>query len=116
MVTTETGIADKLHQFIKGYADDKYCLELLRFWAKHSCMQFNRLAIITGFNGNRLHAERALKRLVGDGVVKTYVENNDPRYSLAKDESLRSLISELARFDWHQWRSITGKLCVNCAS
>ena len=116
MVNTETSIADKLRQFIKGYSDDQYCLELLRFWAKHSCMQFNRLAIITGFNGNRLHAERALKRLVGDGVVKTYVENNDPRYSLAKDESLRSLISELARFDWHQWHSITGKLCVNCAS
>jgi len=116
MVTTETGIADKLQQFIKGYADDQYCLELLRFWAKHSCMQFNRLAIVTGFNGNRLRAERALKRLVGDGVVKTSIENDDPRYSLSKDESLRNLVSELARFDWHQWRSITGKLCISCAS
>ena len=115
MTTTEMGNLDRLHEFIGGYKDDRHCLELLRFWSRHSCTRFNNPAVTSGLNGNRLHKERALKRLIGDGIVRQHIENNNCLYSLAEDESLRSLVSELAKFDWSQWQAITVKLCLTCA-
>jgi hypothetical protein len=116
MVTGEIGASNKLYQLIEQYRDDPCCLDILRFWAGHSSMRFNRKALINAFYTKRSHVERALKRLVDDGMVRTNFENNDPIYSLGEDGSVRSLVSELVGFDWGQWRSITGKIYPACAT
>lgn len=104
MAIYEVAIEEKLRQFIKEYADDPYCLELLRFFGRHPNTQFDHLATIHALNGQRLYIELALRRLINEGMLRTYIENNVPRYSLSEDESLRSLVLDLAKLDWSRWQ------------
>ena len=106
MSGSEIAIAEKLYQFIKEYADDHCCLELLRFFGMYPHARFSRLALVhvLDVNGGRLYIERALRHLIDKGVVKTYIENNVCLYSLTRDESLRSLVSDLGKLDWRQWQ------------
>jgi len=101
---SEVAIEEKLRQFVSQYADDPYCLELLRFFGRHPNTQFGHLATVHAFNGQRWHIELALRRLIKEGVVRTYTENNVPSYSLSQDESLRSLVLDLAKLDWGRWQ------------
>lgn len=104
MIFPEIATQEKLCQFIKEYADDHYCLELLRFFGGYPHARFSELAVVHALNSNpgKLHTKRALRRLADKGVVKTYIENNVPLYSLTDDESLFSLALDLAKLDWRQ--------------
>ena len=108
MTVSDIAILEKLHQFIKEYADSYCCLELLRFFGRHPRARFSRLAVVNALNvnGRRPNIEKALKHLIDKGVLKIYIENNICLYSLTEDESLSSLASYLAKLDWHQWQRI----------
>jgi hypothetical protein len=49
---------------------------------RHPRTRFSQLAIVRTLNSNRLYIERALARLTANGVIKKYLENNIPFYSL----------------------------------
>ena len=105
MITSEIALPEHLTQFIRGYAGDQYCLvELLRFLGRHPNTRFSRLVIVHALSSRRLYTEKALKHLVSNGVVRTYVENNVPLYSLTKEEPRRNWALDLAKFDWCQWQ------------
>ena len=107
MITSEITLPEELTQFIREYTGDQYCLvELLRFLGRHPNTRFSRLVIIHALNSRRLYTEKALKHLVSNGVVRTYVENNVPLYSLTEEESWRNWALDLAKFDWGQWQSL----------
>jgi len=112
MTVPEIAIAEKLYQFIKEYADDHYCLELLRFFGGYPRARFSGLAVVHALdmNGRRLYIERVLRHLIDKGVVKTCIENNVRLYSLTDDESLRSLVSDLAKLDWRQWQLVVRQI------
>ncbi len=105
MIVTEVTSQDRLCQITKEYAGDHDCLlELLQFFGRYPHTRFSGLAVVHALNSRRLYIERALRHLVDKGVVKRYSENNVSLYSLTEDESLRSLILDLAKLDWGQWQ------------
>ncbi len=111
MAVSEVAIEEKLCQFIKEYADGQYCLlELLRFWGRHPNTRFSQLAIVHALDSRRLYVETALKHLINEGIIKTYIENGDFRYSLTEDEELRNLVLDLARLNWCQWQLMLGQM------
>jgi len=118
MTVSEINIAEKLSQFIKEYADDHCCLELLRFFGGHPNTRFGGLAVVHALdvNGRRLYIERAVRHLMDKGVVRTYIENNVPLYSLTEDEPLCSLASDIAKLDWCRWQLVLQQLDLTVAA
>ena len=108
MTSAKTTIKEKLCQFIKQYMDSQYCLELLRFLEGYPHVRFSELAIVHALNSNpgKLYTKRALRQLVDKGLVRISIDNNIRFYSLTEDKSLRSLATDLARLDWHQWQLV----------
>ncbi|MBI4303171.1 MAG: hypothetical protein HY665_02375 [Chloroflexi bacterium] len=102
MVVSEIAIDDKLCQFIRQYADDKSCLELLQFFGRYPRTRFSGLAVSHALNDRKSYTQRALKELVNKGVIRKNIENNVSLYSLTEDDSLRSLVLELNSFDWRR--------------
>ena len=98
-------------QIIKKYADDHYCLELLRFFGTYPSTRFSELAVIHALNDNSEKSRilSALGRLVIDGVVGTCIENGTHLYKLADDESVHDSVVHLAKTDWHQWQMMLAK-------
>jgi len=92
---------EKTKNFVRKFGNDPYCLMLLRFFGAHPYTRFDRLAIIgtQSINGSESFLEKALGRLVDQGIVKECVENGFPIYSLAGDEMLSSLAMEVASRD-----------------
>jgi hypothetical protein len=85
VVTAEVATIGTLDEVIKRYADDRSCQEVILFLGRHPHIRFSRLAIVHALNGYKLYTERALNHLANDGVVKRYVKNNLPLYSLSVD-------------------------------
>ena len=106
MTVAEITIAEKLCQSIKQYMDDYYCLEVLRFFGRHPHARFSELAVVHALNSNpgKFYTRKALRRLADKEVVRISIDNNIILYSLAEDESLRSLALYLAKLDWGQWQ------------
>ncbi len=115
MAVDKIAIAEKLCQFIEQYADDHYCLELLRFFGGYPHARFSELAVVHALNSNngKLYTKRALRRLMDEGVIRTHNENNVLLYSLTGDESLRSLASDLAKLDWRQWQLVLRQIYLS---
>lgn len=101
-------VTDKVNvcQYIKEFADDPHCLELIRFFGWHPDCHFSGLAILHALseNGEHLDIQRALRHLVDKGLVRTYIENNTPIYCLTDVEPLRQAALDIARMDWSQWQ------------
>ncbi len=107
MVVAEVAVTEEpCPSFIKEYADDYGCLEIIRFFGAYPRARFSRLAVVHALNvhGGRLYIERALKQLADKGIVRISTNNNILLYSLTEDESLRRPALALARLDWHQWQ------------
>lgn len=104
MIVSQIAIEGKLWQLVKEYADDQYCLELLRFLGRHPSTQFSQAVIAHALNSRKLHIESALKRLTDKGIVRTHVGNNILLYSLTDNEPLRSPVFDLAKLEWYQWQ------------
>lgn len=85
MTTTRIAIEEKLSQLPSEYANDPYCREVLVFLRRHPYTRFSRLAIVHALNGHRLCVEQALSHLTNSGVIRRYLENNVPLYSLAEE-------------------------------
>jgi len=103
---SEVAIEDKLHEFIKEHGEEQCYLELLRFFGRHPYTRFSRRAIVRALDHPRFYVERDLGRLINSGVVKAYTSNSVSFYSLTDDESLCSLVLDLAKLNWLQWRLV----------
>jgi N-glycosylase/DNA lyase len=82
MPTSQIAIKGKLNQSLSEYADAPCCQEVLEFLKRHPHTQFSRLAIVHALNSHRLCTERALSYLTDSGVIRKYLKNNVPFYSL----------------------------------
>ena len=58
----------------------------MEFLKRHPRARFSRLAIVYALNCHRLYTERALSYLTASGVIKGYLKNNVPFYSLSAEE------------------------------
>lgn len=65
------------------YEDDPHCLELLEFLNEHPRTRFSRLVLVHAMNGKIPVVERALKRLVKDGLITLHSDKIVPLYSIA---------------------------------
>jgi len=95
-------------QYIKEFADNPYCLELIQFFGWHPGARYSLLAILHALsvNGEKLGIEQALQRLVDKGIVRTYIENNTPLYYLTDAEPLQKAALEMTGMDWHRWQGM----------
>jgi hypothetical protein len=114
MTIAAVSAREKACDFVREFADDRYSLRLLRFFGTHPYVRFSRLAILhaESMDGCKSFLEKALRRLVDQGIVKECVEKGFPLYSLTEDETLCSRVMELANLDWSEWRVVanTGSL------
>lgn len=111
-MANKIAISEGLYHFIKEHASDHHTLQVILFFADHPHAQFNELAIIHALNqdGGRRSLQKALKVLVDKGMIKALIVNNATVYSLP--ENMRSLASELARFDVHQRWLLQRQTCA----
>ncbi len=108
MVIAQTPEKEIAFQYIREYANDPFCLELIQFFGGHPGTRFSNLAIFHALsaNGEKLYIEMALRHLVDKGVVRTYIENNTPLYYLTDVEPLRQAALFMASMEWHQWQVV----------
>lgn len=81
-MANQTANEGTLPQPLGDYASDPCCREVLEFLRRHPRTRFSQLTIVHTLNSNRLYIERALACLTANGVIKRYLENNVPFYSL----------------------------------
>ena len=109
MIIGEITIAEELDELIRECADDRYCLELLRFFGEYPRARFSELAVVHALNSNpgkKRLTRRALSQLADKGAIRVSTENNISFYSLTEDELLRRLASYLSKLDWYQWQRL----------
>jgi len=113
MTLAKTTFLEELCQFAKQFMDDSYCLELLWFFGRYPHTRFSERVVVHALNSNNgnSHTKRALRQLVDKGVVRISIDNDIPFYSLTEEESSHSLVSGLARLDWHQWQLVFRPTC-----
>ena len=106
MVTALTPQQEIASKYIKEYANNPYCLELIQFFGGHPGARFSSLSILHALcvSGEKLYMEQALSFLVDKGVVRTYIENNTPLYYLTDVESLKQAALFMAQMECHQWQ------------
>lgn len=97
-----------ISQLMKKLVSDHCSLGLLRFFAAHPNGRFSKLAITHAIDeyNSRLEVERALTQLVGEGILKVSIENNIPFYMLTQEEHMRTLVLNMALFDWREWQFV----------
>jgi hypothetical protein len=70
------------------YTDNPYCLALLKLFTNHPRTRFSRLVLVHALcNSKPYIINRALKRLVNDGVIVLHSDKIIPLYSLAEEET-----------------------------
>jgi hypothetical protein len=82
VTATRIAIEEKISQLPSEYANDLYCQEVLIFLRRHPYTRFSQLAIVHALNSHRLYVEQALNHLTNSGVIRSYLKNNVPFYSL----------------------------------
>ena len=107
-----TEVEDKLNHLVREYGDDHCSLDLLMFFGRHPYARFSRMAIAHSIDAQRLNIDRPLKQLITAGLVRMYVENGLPVYSLTEDESLCGLVVQLDNLDRYKWQVML-KRCNN---
>lgn len=97
-----------ISQLMKKLVHDRCSLGLLRFFVEHPNGRFSKLAIVHAIDEDtgRLEMERALARLVEEGILKTSTENNICFYMLTREEPMRRLVLNMALFDWREWQLV----------
>jgi len=83
MPTSQIAIKEKLSQSLSEYANAPCCQKVLEFLRRHPQTWFSRLAIVHALNSHRLCVELALSYLTDSGVIRGYLKNNVPFYSLS---------------------------------
>ncbi len=87
MTSTAFQITDRTTKLLSNYEDDFHCIELLQFFSKHPHTRFSQLALVHAIdNGKLVVIEKALKRLVQDGLVNEHSDKIVALYSLIVDK------------------------------
>ena len=69
------------------YADNPYCLALLKLFTNHPHTRFSRLVLVHTLSNSKPYIiNRALKRLMNDRVIALHSDKIIPLYSLAVEE------------------------------
>ena len=71
--------------------------ELYLFWSRYPNVKFGRSAIKIAVACSMMEMDRALKAMVGDGLVETHIRNGVTLYSLTMNEEKRRPFLEFAR-------------------
>jgi Fe2+ or Zn2+ uptake regulation protein len=97
-----------INQLMKKLISNHCCLELLRFFVEHPNGRFSKLAILHAIDedDSRLEVERSLSQLAEEGILKTFTDNNISFYILTRDEPMRSLVLNMALFNWREWQLV----------
>ena len=97
-----------MNQLMKKLVSNRCCLGLLRFFVEHPNGRFSKLAIVHAIDedGGRLELERDLSQLVEEGILKTSIEYTVCFYMLTRDEPMRSLVLNMALFNWREWQLV----------
>jgi hypothetical protein len=85
MTTSQVAIEEKLPQPLGEYASDPCCQEVLEFLKRHPRTRFSRQAIVYALSCHRLYTEKALGQLTDSGVIRRYLKNDVPFYSLSAE-------------------------------
>ena len=104
---------EQLLRFLEEYARDRLEMELLTFWGRHPNARFSRGAISCALDCKKLSVDRALKDMVGLGLVDTDNCNGVPFYSLTANEEKRRPVMELASLGWDQLHLMVRRLEQN---
>jgi len=101
----------KIYKIFTKYANDDYCLELIRFFGTYPLTKFSELAVIhaQNDNGEKSRIRSALGRLVINGMVGVCIENGNHLYKLTNDESVHDSVVSLAKIEWYQWKKLISK-------
>lgn len=107
-VSNKTQSLPYMGQLMKKLISNRCCLGLLRFFAAHPNGRFSKLAVVHAIDeaGSRLEVERALARMVAEGILKNEFENNNTYYMLTKEETMRRLILNMGFFEWRDWQLV----------
>ncbi len=105
---TRQKVQPGLGQAVKKLIGNRCCLALMRFFVTHPNGRFSKLAVVHAIDdGNsRPEIEQDLARMVDEGVLDINIENDVSFYLLTREESARSLIQEMAEFDWRHWQLV----------
>jgi hypothetical protein len=97
-----------LGQMVKKLISDHCCLALLRFFVTHPNGRFSKLAIVHAIddNHNKPEVEKALMKMIDDGLLMINIENDVSFYLLTREEPMRQSILEMAEFDWRHWQLV----------
>jgi len=85
-MTTQITIEGKLPQSLSEYASDPCCQEVLEFLKRHPRTRFSQQAIVYTLSCHRWYTEKALGQLTDSGVIRRYLKNDVPFYSLSAEE------------------------------
>ena len=109
-VTEVTKVKDYpyLGEMMRKFINSRCCLGVLRFFAVHPGGSFSKLAVVHAIDeaGSRSEVETALDRMVGEGILKTNVENNTLFYRLSGNEDIRRTVANIGLFDWRNWQML----------
>jgi hypothetical protein len=83
-------------------------MALLRFFVTHPNGRFSKLAIVHAIddNHNKPEVEKALMKMIDDGLLMINIENDVSFYLLTREEPMRQSILEMAEFDWRHWQLV----------
>jgi hypothetical protein len=97
-----------LGQQVKKLITDHCCLTLLRFFVAHPNGRFSKLAIVHAIddNHNKPEVEKALMKMVDQGLLMINIENDVSFYLLTREDPMRQSILEMAEFDWRHWQLV----------
>lgn len=101
-------IRAEVYRFLQEHGDSRVKRELLLFWGMHPNARFDRRAICYALDCNKLEAEKALRAMVGEGLLEERTGNGVALYLLTTDDERRRSVLELAALSWEQWQLMVG--------
>ena len=86
MTTSQIANDDNQAHPLGEHASDPCCQKVLEFLRRHPRTQFSGLAIVYALSCHRLYTEKALSYLTDSRLIRRYLKNNVPFYSLSAEE------------------------------
>jgi hypothetical protein len=86
MITSQIAIDDNQSHPLGKHAGAPCCQKVLEFLRQHPRTQFSGLAMVYALRCHRLYTEKALSCFTDNGLIRRYLKNNIPFYSLISKE------------------------------
>ena len=95
-------------QLMKKLINNRCCLALVRFFVSHPNGRFSKLAIVHAIDDNdsKLEVEKALAKMVDEGILMINIENDISFYLLTREATRRQIVLDMAEFEWRHWQLV----------